>query len=384
MRAGASDPSAPRARPTPVGGAVLAVAAVSGLAGLALHLAELTALACTLAAALLLAVAALRTPSDLAVHLSLASPRARAGGGITLLLDVRTVRGRGSPGRRLEIPHGPWDAADGPARMLEVDLPALAAGQHRTLRIPLATPHRGVLRIGPVHGVRADPLGLLHRRAVLAAAVRLPVRPALSLRPLAPPGLLAGPGDAASRRTTGAMAPVGVLGPEATLREHRPGDDARRIHWRSTLRSGQLMVREGAAQDRPRPLLVLDTDASRYAGAAEFERAISVTAAAALTAHREGAILRVLVGDRLLPAADAGALLDALASARRAPGGPPPARLCARALARAPGVSGIVLVTGASGARTAMREGLRVSGAPVQVIPCGSTQSAPSPARSRP
>jgi uncharacterized protein (DUF58 family) len=58
------------------------------------------------------------------------------------------------------------------------------------------------------------------------------------------------------------------------LRQFRPGDSPRWIHWRTSARRGELMVREFEDVPGDDLVLVLDT----HAGAAEFESAVSLAA----------------------------------------------------------------------------------------------------------
>jgi len=74
-------------------------------------------------------------------------------------------------------------------------------------------------------------------------------------------------------------------------RAYRDGDELRRVHWRSTARYGELMVRREEQQWRNRVLLLLDTRRSAHVGSgatSSFEFAVS--AAASIGAHlaREG------------------------------------------------------------------------------------------------
>ena len=67
-------------------------------------------------------------------------------------------------------------------------------------------------------------------------------------------------GSAADARGRRARAPmVSDLGDEfLTLREYELGDDLRRVHWRSTARTGELMIRQDEARWRSRAAVVLD------------------------------------------------------------------------------------------------------------------------------
>ena len=73
------------------------------------------------------------------------------------------------------------------------------------------------------------------------------------------------------------------LGDEfVTLRDYEVGDDLRRVHWRSTARTGELMIRQDEARWRSRAAVVLDVQPGAH-DAASFE--VAVEAAASVTAR---------------------------------------------------------------------------------------------------
>src|SRR3712207_9395429 len=60
---------------------------------------------------------------------------------------------------------------------------------------------------------------------------------------------------------------IGVVGQDDVLvREYRQGDDVRRIHWRSTARLGDLMVRREEQSWAPSASIVLDSRAAAHGG----------------------------------------------------------------------------------------------------------------------
>ena len=67
-----------------------------------------------------------------------------------------------------------------------------------------------------------------------------------------------------------------------TLREYELGDDLRRVHWRSTARTGELMIRQDEARWRSRAAVVLDVQPGGH-DAESFE--VAVEAAASVTAR---------------------------------------------------------------------------------------------------
>ncbi|MXM67430.1 DUF58 domain-containing protein [Streptomyces sp. HUCO-GS316] len=177
-----------------------------------------------------------------------------------------------------------------------VSLPLPGPSDASPLRLSVPAPRRGLLRIGPVVLRQEDPLGLFRRDTELAPAHRVEVHPAvtaLSLRDLA-----RGPADSGG----GHRAAPSLDADFFTLRAYDPGDDPRHIHWLSSARSGQLLVRRSAEPVVTRFPVALDLDASAYAGPALFEEAVDLTASLLVAAVRNGAAARLWT----LPPGDTG------------------------------------------------------------------------------
>ena len=68
------------------------------------------------------------------------------------------------------------------------------------------------------------------------------------------------------------------------LREYVPGDDLRRIHWRSTARTGDLLVKQMVDTTRPELVVVLDNRAAAV-GADDFEEAVDIVASVVAAAE---------------------------------------------------------------------------------------------------
>jgi uncharacterized protein (DUF58 family) len=76
-----------------------------------------------------------------------------------------------------------------------------------------------------------------------------------------------------------------------TLREYVLGDDIRRVHWKTTARTGTLMVREHVDTSQPSTVVVLDTRRDRYTGDG-FEDAVDVAASVVAASQRKGFPIR--------------------------------------------------------------------------------------------
>ena len=84
------------------------------------------------------------------------------------------------------------------------------------------------------------------------------------------------------------------------MREYAVGDDLRLVHWPSTARVGQLVVRHNVDTAQPYTVVLADLRPSDYS-AETFEEAIDVTASlvVSLAAGQAPVQLRLTNGDRL-------------------------------------------------------------------------------------
>ena len=84
-----------------------------------------------------------------------------------------------------------------------------------------------------------------------------------------------------------------------SLREFRNGDDRRRIHWKASAKTGDLLVREYADYEVTRVTVVLDN--LLPAGGELFEKAVSLTASFAKEFLERGHSVRVVTCGRTIP-----------------------------------------------------------------------------------
>ncbi len=140
---------------------------------------------------------------------------------------------------------------------------------------------RGRYTLGPVTATTGDPLGLFRREMTLAPSTQLIVLPnvfELKSFPLFP-GIMPGRGRGSQRSlhtTTNVV----------TVRDYRPGDALTRMHWPSTARHGQLMVKEFDLDPTIDVVILLDLDKSAQAGVDESStEEYGVTIAASLMAY---------------------------------------------------------------------------------------------------
>lgn len=162
---------------------------------------------------------------------------------------------------------------------------ALAQGPGRWSRsvgYEVRADHRGHFNLGPLDVTAHDPFALTRSTwQVPGNAATLRVTPRMF--PLAMPRRLIGAGS------TGDSTPqrIGHAGQDDVLvREHRHGDDLRRVHWRMTAKQGELMVRVEEQPWDPSVTLVIDNRAASHLGSGPdggLEWSISAVASIAST-----------------------------------------------------------------------------------------------------
>ena len=162
----------------------------------------------------------------------------------------------------------------------------------RTVEYPLLGRARGHYRTGPLMVRTTDPFGLVRLDRTFTATSEVVVAPQVFELTRADGGGSGGSaGEARPRR-------IGLMGADDVLvREYRQGDDVRRIHWRSTARSGELMVRREEQALDPSTTVLLDTRAPAHGGRGvhhSLEWAISATASVGLRLAEDGYAVDVL------------------------------------------------------------------------------------------
>lgn len=199
----------------------------------------------------------------------------------------------------------------------------------RDLTYGLRSDMRGRYPIGPLSVRLADPFGLCELGRSFNVIDTLVVTPVVwPLPAVRISGGFSGHGESRAR----SLAASGD--DDVGTRTYRQGDDLRRIHWRTTARTGELMVRREEQPWQASAVLMLDNRVTAHRGdgpGSSFEYACSAAASIGVHLLRSGYTLRLgpgLVDPRLsgldIPA-DSAALLDALAVASlvRAPLVPP-------------------------------------------------------------
>ena len=281
---------------TPLGWIVAGLALAAGLTGGILGWPEFTYLALTLAAGLLVAFAFLVGRARFRVEVELRPRRVVAGErAFGRLLIINSGSRRSTPSR-LELPVGRGVA--------EFAIPALApAAEHEEL-FAVPTQKRAVIIAGPAVSVRGDALGLVRRSVRWSEPVELFVHPpTVRLRPSAAGLVRDLEGEVTKAITNNDLA-------FHALRPYEPGDDRRYVHWRTTARTGRLMVRQFNETRRSQLVLLHYAEQRSYTSEGEFELGVSVLASIAQQVLRDGTKVRIASGAGELRTATPITMLD--------------------------------------------------------------------------
>ena len=257
----------------------------------------------------------------------------------------------------------------------EFGIQRLAPGEEAEELFAIPTQKRGVVKVGPVSVVRGDPLGLFERAHRRDDPVDLFVHPRTVLFDGQSLGYLRDleglPAADLSRDDVSFHA----------LLEYQPGDDLRHVHWRSTARTGTMMVRQYEETRRSHFVIGLSRSLADYATEDDFELGVSAAGSIGLRALRDSQRVDMRVQGRELPAGTGKQLLDSLSAVENSkPKEGGIAELAGVVSATMPLASVVVLVCGAR----VKSDDLRLAcarlpfGARVLVVVADTTASAPA------
>lgn len=293
--------------PTRAGIAVLVGAAATLVGGRTFGLIELYFVAAGLTGLALLAMArVLTTRLELEVGRHLSPRRVHAGQPARVELALTNHGIATTPVLRL---HDPVSGTHGATVLVA---PLVVEGVVRSAyRLP--TERRGLVTIGPLRVVIADPFGLASVTAEAAPTTELTVLPRVD--EILPPPMAGGDEPLAGVRVAAIAASAGD--DFSSLRDYVVGDDLRRVHWASSARHGDLLVRQDEVHWQGRTTVVLDTRAHTHTDDT-FEAAVSAAASVLAAAWRRRDLVRLVTTAGWDSGIDAGSghaerLLDELA-----------------------------------------------------------------------
>lgn len=175
---------------------------------------------------------------------------------------------------------------------------------------------RGKARIGPLSVTVTDPFGLATLTRSFEATNPVIVTPDITRLDVAGRSMSPGGRGDAMFRSMSARGDDDVL-----PREHRAGDDMRRIHWRATARSGDLMVRREEQAWHSSMVVILDNREQAHVGSgidSSFEWAVSAAASVTLHYLEQGWRVTALTADGHLLVEASGASMTDLDDALQA------------------------------------------------------------------
>ena len=184
------------------------------------------------------------------------------------------------------------DPFDGGRRWARFRLAPLRPGEGCTAAYRVPTDRRGLFNLGPLQLVRTDPLGLITRSVELAEEDTLTVYPRIDRITALPHTRGADPRGGSVTQPS-----FGPSGDEFhALRPYVMGDDMRRVHWKSSARTEDLLIRQDELPWQGRATVVVDLRASVH-DEPSFEAAMSAAGSIATACLSAGLELRLVGTD---------------------------------------------------------------------------------------
>jgi uncharacterized protein (DUF58 family) len=216
--------------------------------------------------------------------------RVFAGNAVRIEIAARNLGKMPAPPLILEDAASP--AIGGPIRF---SMPSLGPEGRDAVAVERKIAQRGRHRLGPLRARLVDPFGLAEVGSNVAPAAAFVVYPKIeSLGEIAPPEERGGGGRSLVQH-------LSVAGDDFyAVRGWQDGDDLRKIHWRSTARRGELMIRQEEIRPFPRATIIVDNRAivHRDAGpASSLEWSISGAASVVWELAKQGYALRLATAD---------------------------------------------------------------------------------------
>jgi len=197
---------------------------------------------------------------------------------------------------------------DRPSRMLEVvdsfgpaiaheqwmlDPGGLVPGSRRRLRyVSYCSRQWGVYTVGPLRVVASDPAGLFRSSRTIPEVEDFAVFP--RVYDVAGLGRLGARPTFAPQESSAGRAGQNLV--YLGVRDYRPGDELRRVHWPASARRGALVVKEHETDLCPYATVFVDLERRHRAGTGKkssFEYVVRTAASVVWTAVRSGSFVQV-------------------------------------------------------------------------------------------
>ncbi|MDO7867830.1 DUF58 domain-containing protein [Nocardioides jiangxiensis] len=315
---------------TPAARALLVIGAIAWLAAAWGGWREMAVVAAGILTLLVLAALFMIGHTHLEVRLTTEPPRVTVGNPVTGEVEVRNKAKSPLLPVRLDLPVGQGGVA--------FDLPALRPGSTHAELFVVPTERRGVIEVGPVTTGRGDPVGLFRREVTWSDVHEIFVHPVITpLEPLGAGLIRDLEGNVSENVSQSDLA-------FHALREYLPGDDLRHIHWRSSARHGQLLVRQFLDTRRSHINVIVDSDPASYRDPEDYELAISAAASLLVRAIMDGFDATFLSGQHAMTRGTGRSALDACSRAELS--GDRIMDVAGRGARLAPDTSLVCLVTG--------------------------------------
>lgn len=267
---------------TPLGWSMLALVPIAFLVGYQLGWMELVIVAYAGTVILIVAALYLIGRNRFVVTLSIPHARVIVGELASGVVTVANPTRRTLLGVTVEVPVG--------AGLVEIAMPSLAKGAEFTHEFTVPTARRGVLVLGPVRTVRADPIGLVRRELIWTEPESLYIHPRTIGVPSTTTGFIRDLEGNPTRQISNSDVSFHAL------RDYVNGDERRFIHWKSTAKTGTYMVRQFEETRRSHLVIALSLASADYANDEEFELAVSVAGSLGVRAIRDARTVSVVVG----------------------------------------------------------------------------------------
>lgn len=170
-----------------------------------------------------------------------------------------------------------------------VVLPDLQPNSVTEAYVDITPANRGIIRLTGLTVARPDPFGLFNACMTVSLPQSFLVLPKrYDLPPIALPG--------SRRYQSGGVALASSVGDSEefiSLREYRPGDPLRKIHWKSWAKTGKPIVKEYQDEFFVRHALILDTF-QKTAHSQILEEAVSIAASFACDIQTQESLLDLM------------------------------------------------------------------------------------------